>query len=296
MGAWMVDTRRLEQLLQQKGEPSARASAGSAPALVPSGGRRLAISGGPVRRSGAPARAGARRSDPAIEAAWANLDPISADPAPAARQRAFNALGCAPDLTKRFDVLRAQLEATFHKRGLRSLGITAPATGAGASFASAGLLASFGRRQELRVIGLDMHLAAPALHGFFEAAPAGPIQPMIDGDIPVESHLQLAGPNLALGLNARAEENSVSTAVFEEMIADITDFLAPDVVICDMPPLLDAGDAALNLLPALDAVLLVVDARRTRAEDIAACERNLADQAEFLGVIMNHSSSAAGGR
>lgn len=295
MGAWMVDTRRLEQLLQQKGEPSSRASAGSVPALVPSGGRRLAISGGPAQRSGTPSRGVARRSDPAIDAAWANLDPITADPSPAARQRAVNALGRAPDLAKRFDVLRAQLEATFQRRGLRSLGISAPAMGAGASFTSAGLLASFGRRQELRVVGLDMHLAAPALHGFFEAVPAGSIRPMIDGDMPVESHLQLAGSNLALGLNAQADENSVSAAVFEEMIADIGDFLAPDIIICDMPPLLDAGDAALTLLPALDAVLLVVDARRTRAEDIAACERNLADQTEFLGVIMNHSS-AAGGR
>ncbi|MCC5992574.1 MAG: hypothetical protein JJT99_08625 [Rhodobacteraceae bacterium] len=292
----MVDTRRLEQLLQQKGQPSARSGSGSLPALVPSGGRRLALSGGPSLRSGSASRAVARRNDPAIDAAWANLDPISADPAPWARQRDFNALGRAPDLAKRFDVLRAQLEATFQKRNLRSLGITAPARGAGASFSSAGLLASFGRRQELRVVGLDMHLAAPALHGFFEAAPAGPIMPMIEGDMPVESHLQLAGPNLALGLNAQADDNSVSAAVFEEMIADITDFLAPDIVICDMPPLLDAGDAALNLLPALDAVLLVVDARKTRAEDIAACERNLADQTEFLGVVMNHSSSATGGR
>ena len=80
----------------------------------------------------------------------------------------FNKQARAPDIVALFDVLRTQLAQTFAERRLRTLAITAPHSGCGTSFIAAGLLASFARRNEERVLALDLNLGAPALHRFFE--------------------------------------------------------------------------------------------------------------------------------
>ncbi|MDD7971539.1 hypothetical protein PUT78_10525 [Roseinatronobacter sp. HJB301] len=293
----MVNTRKLEQLLKRSGR-SAVTGTGQ-PVTAPLR-RGLALSGGPAQRYDVAPRVDTAATDTLNDAAWENLAPLARDKDTDKAARLFNQQARDPALAKLFDVLRTQLIQTFRKRGLRSLGITSPHAGAGTSFTTAGLLASFARRADLHVVGLDLHFADPGLHRYFEAVPNGPILPAIRGDIPVETHLQRAYPTLALGLN-RPDPESIQTGAafpaedFTDMMQDILGFMGPDFVVCDMPPLLE-GDVALNLLPGIDAVLIVSDSRRTSASDIAACERVLQDQAEFLGVVMNRDATPQRGR
>ena len=289
----IVNTQRLEQLLTDQDIES---SSDRLP--VPSALRRnLAVSGGRDVRRVVNGRGLSVRNMALIEAAWANLDPLARDPKPDSRSKQFNALARDPQVGSLFDVLRAQLVQAFQKRNLRCLGVTSAVAGAGASYTTAGLLASFARRKDARVVGLDLNLSNPSLHRYFEVLAPGAIGAMIEGDVPVESHLQRATTNLALGLSnaAPAEMGSVIDAsVFAEFMADMVQFLSPDLIICDLPPLL-AGDAALSLLPSVDAVLVVADARSTRPAQIAQCERILQDQAEFLGVVLNHDTTKQAG-
>lgn len=285
----VVNTQRLEQLLTDQDADDAAARL---PAAVPQR-RNLAVSGGRDVRRVVTSRALSARNLALIDAAWANLDPLVRDPKPDARFKQFNALARDPKVGSLFDVLRAQLVQTFQKRNLRCLGVTSPVAGAGASYTTAGLLASIARRKDARVVGLDLNLANPSLHRFFEVQAPGPITGMIEGEVPIESHLQRATINLALGLSDAAPDTGravLEAAVFADFMADVVQFLAPDLIICDLPPLL-TGDAALSVLPSVDAVLLVADARATRSSQIAECERILQGQAEFLGVVLNHDTT-----
>jgi len=285
----VVNTQRLEQLLIDQDPAAAGARL---PALAPQR-RNLAVSGGRDVRRIVNGHALNVRNLALIEAAWADLDPLARDPKPDPKMKQFNTLARDPNVGLMFDVLRAQLVQAFQKRSLRCLGVTSPFAGAGASYTTAGLLASFARRKDARVVGLDLNLSNPSLHRYFEVLAPGPIVAMIEGEVPVESHLQRATSNLAIGLNNAAPSVvgvGVDAAVFADFVADMVQFLAPDLIICDLPPLL-SGDAALSLLPSVDAVLVVADARSTQASHIAQCERILQDQAEFLGVVLNHDTT-----
>lgn len=286
MGASMVNTRRLEQLL------GTAPSSGRIPASGGGNARRLAISGArDLRQTGVVSA----RPNPARDAAWASMDPVTPNSAVPAATAEFNRAARNPEIIAQFDLLRTQLEFTLQKRGLRSLGITAPHHGAGTSFVLASLAASFARRREKRLIALDLDLAAPSLHDYFQIVAEGPISDMIDGKVPVESHLRILGDGIAIGCNSEPTRHAVSPSVFREMMEDMTQFLVPDIILCDLPPLMD-GDSALALLPGIDAVLVVADASRTRAAQIEACERALTDQSSFLGVILNNTVSAPGAR
>ena len=293
----MVNTRKLEQLLKRSDRT--KTTGKGQPETTPLR-RGLALSGGPALRNDHPANTPEPLVVPLNDVAWDQLDGLTPDPDIAKEHRAFNQHARTPAVTAQFDVLRTQLVQTFRKRGLRCLGITSPHSNAGTSFVAAGLLASFARRTDLHVVGLDLNFANPALHRYFEAVPDGPILSAIEGSIPVESHLRRAGPTLALGLNQPAHAPEQGSAAFPaedfaDMVQDILGFLGPDFVICDMPPLLE-GDCALNLLPGIDAVLVVSNSHTTSAEDIAACERVLHEQAAFLGVVMNRAAPAPKGR
>lgn len=287
----MVNTSRLEKLLNL----SSKGTEGEAKPSVPALRRNLALSGLRDARRDGGSRAPSVVDQARVDAAWDALSSAQRNPNADLRLRQFNQLARADVVTSGFDVLRTQLVQTFQKRGLRVLGITAPHQGAGTSFTTAGLLAACARRRTQRVVGLDLCPAKPALHQYFEITPPHPILPLVEGQMPVESHLVRATPILALGLSAPAAEPAATPLPAEgvgDLLADLVQVLAPDMVICDMPPLL-VGDAALSLVPLMDAVLLVSDSTCTRADDIAACERALHDQTEFLGVVMNRLPASA---
>ncbi len=288
----MVDTTRLEKLLGRAPNPAPKRPGSS---MVPAT-RNMALSGPrDMRREGARALSPQRLAQ--IEAQWDNLQGFRRDPAPDAKITQFNKQARAPEVVALFDVLRTQLAQTFAERRVRTLAITAPTGGCGTSFVTAGLLASFARRNEQRVLGLDLNAASPALHRFFELASAGPIDRLISGAISPHEHLVKITSRVAVGLGAsHASQDLLAQAISAQELAEMLDELtvdfAPELVICDLPPLLE-GDAAMTILPQMGATLLVADSARTTAADITQCERLLAEKSDFLGVILNQNTSPA---
>lgn len=288
----MVDTTRLEKLLGRAPNPAPRRPGSSMVAAT----RNMALSGPrDMRREGARALSPQRLAQ--VEAQWESLQSFRRDPAPDAKITQFNKQARAPEVVALFDVLRTQLAQTFAERRVRTLAITAPTGGCGTSFVTAGLLASFARRNEQRVLGLDLNTVAPALHRFFELDSAGPIDRLISGAISPHEHLVKITSRVAVGLGAsHASQDlltqTISAQELAEMLDELTVDFAPELVICDLPPLLE-GDAAMTILPQMGATLLVADSARTTATDITQCERLLAEKSDFLGVILNQNTSAA---
>lgn len=288
----MVDTTRLEKLLGRAPDPGTKRAGANAVSTS----RNLALSGHrDMRRDGARALSPQRLAE--IEARWDSLQAFTRDTSPDGRIVQFNKQARAPEIVAMFDVLRTQLAQTFAERKLRTLAITAPHGGCGTSFVTAGLLASFARRNEQRVLGLDLNAASPALHRFFELESQTPIDALISGAVAPQDHLTRITSRVAVGLGAPNASpdlltQSISAQDLVEMLDELTTEFAPQLVICDLPPLLE-GDAAMTILPQMGATLLVADSTATTAADITQCERLLAEKSDFLGVILNQNTSAA---
>ncbi len=284
----MVDTRRLEKFMNL-GEPAGPEGQSRGAPNAPR--NSLALSGHrDMRRSGQDRAAIAhRRSN--IDDNWTALSDHSRDPDPEVQIRQFNLMARSTDIIARFDVLRTQLVQTFRNRKLVSLGVSAPRAGAGTSFVTAGLLASMARRADLRVIGLDLNLRRPGLHRYFEIAPQVPVLDLLSGRVGPDTALQRLTDTVALAVGQPVAEMALNTQFSADdlavTVADLHDGYAPDLIICDLPPMLD-GDMALAICGHLDAMLLVADSQRNSSAEMAESERLLTGQAEFLGVVLNN--------
>ena len=189
-----------------------------------------------------------------------------------------------------FNHLRTSLLKTLRSNAWNRVAIAAPTRGCGATFSALQLGLSLSGVPGSRTVLLDLNLYRPGLaaalgmsgtdmEGFLSGASgAGAHVKRADdafavaaasGPAPQASHL-LHGENCALA------------------IGKLMDDLTPDVLICDMPPVLE-NDDLLAFLPQVDGVLLVADGTRTLPQHIAECERRLEGQARILGVILNRA-------
>lgn len=282
----MVNTRILEQRLGWRSneagdetEPPTRAI-GHAPMLQ---GRVR-----PTERTASPR--GPRGL--AIAEAWDRL-PATALDAEALVARA----GLVPPIDRgsvagaAFDQLRTQLTRVLKSNDWRRIGITSASRGAGRSFFAAGLAASIARLDAMRVLLVDTDLEAPALAEIFGTPAPGPLEAVLTGERDPETQLMRLGDGLAVAMNDTPIQFGAELFLAPDAILAMramNELLAPDVVILDMPPLLD-DPVSQALLPQLDAVLLISDGRNTTAADVAECERLLDGLVPLIGVALNKS-------
>lgn len=190
-----------------------------------------------------------------------------------------------------FDQFRTQLLRVLKANEWRRIGITSAKRGAGRSFFAAGLATSIARLEGLRVLLVDADLQAPGLAEIFNIAAPGPLETVLSGDLAPESQLIRIGNGLAVAMNDTPIPFGAELLVAPDAILalrSMSDLLAPEVMIFDMPPLLD-DPVSQALLPQLDAVLLISDGRANTGADIIECERLLEGQVPLIGVALNKS-------
>ena len=190
-----------------------------------------------------------------------------------------------------FDILRTRLLQAMQERGWRRIAITSPTHDCGKSFVAANLAFSLARRPSSRNVLIDLELRAPRLERLLGLQDIGPLEEYLTGEQPLESHFIRYGQTLALGLNSapvpHASELLQEPSTLHTLDAMITQ-LDPQIVVYDVPPLL-VSDDVLALLPAVDAVLLVVDGTSTTAEEVKACEKLLEGSCPLMGVVLNRA-------
>ena len=286
----MVNTRILEERL---GWRSPSEDEGAAPPSRPIAhrpvlqGRVDAGSRGGLRRAG-PARLH-RRAE--LEELWEDIPVVLED------LDRLGARGPAPSFARGtvtgalMDQLRGQVLRLIDEKGLRRIGVTSARRGAGRSFVAAGLAASIARLETVRVMLIDADLEDPGLAEILDIDAPGPLEAVLSGQVTPESHLRRVGSELVVALNAAPLPQAVERMMAPEAILalrGLVDTVSPDVVIQDLPPLLNDSVAA-ALLPQLDAVLLVADGMRNKSPEIVECERLLDGQVPLLGVVLNKS-------
>ncbi len=242
----------------------------------------------PEATLGFPPRSAAQRSAAAV--LWQSLKPLGERlEALVAARSLLPSIDRESTAGKAFDELRtAQLRA-MGARNWRRLGIIAPTRGSGASFVTLGLAASIARLAHVHTLVVDFDLARPTLHRYLGLSGFPPLSVGLhEGQVPI-STVGRVGSALALLPNGSPTAAAVDVAQSPEAAVALNTLferLSPDLILFDLPPLLDdpAGVAALAFV---DCVLLVADGTRSTARSLSACEKKLEGQVPLLGLILN---------
>lgn len=197
--------------------------------------------------------------------------------------------GRSPEVRKATDILRTRLLQKLRAEGWTRVAVTAPSAGCGTTFMTLNLALSISAVPDLRAVLLDLNQRNPDLGRVLGGNDTRRLEDFLGGHVPLTHYLQRFADNLAVGLNSEIPANpaeilqSRSTA---QALDEIESLLSPDVVLCDLPPLLDHDDA-IAILPRVDCVLLVADGTKTLASQITECEELLEGRAPLLGVVLN---------
>jgi protein-tyrosine kinase len=190
-----------------------------------------------------------------------------------------------------FDQFRTHLMRVLKENDWHRIGVTSPKRGAGRSFFAAGLAASVARLDTMRVLLVDADLESPGLSAILDTAAPGPLEEILSGAHEPATQLIRMGHGMAVALNEAPVHFGAELFLAPDAILamrSMYDLLAPDVMIFDMPPLLD-DSVAQALLPQLDAVLMISDGKANTGADIVECERLLEGQVPLVGVALNKS-------
>lgn len=192
-------------------------------------------------------------------------------------------------VSKAFDLLRTRLVQALRQNGWSRIAVAAPTTGCGATFTAVNLALSLARVPDSRSALIDLDQRKPGTAAALGLQGNWPISDFLAGRTLMEDHMVRLSDTLALALNSEVNMNAseqlhdhVTAAVLEDAKED----LSPDVILYDLPAMLEYDDLA-AFLPQLDGVLLVADGTRTTRRQIEECERILDGQTALLGVVLN---------
>ena len=154
---------------------------------------------------------------------------------------------------------------------------------------SANLALSLARTGDLRVVLVDLDLRKPSLARTLGIHPPATVRQFLNDEVRAEDCFVSISPSVFVGLNGGALNHSseaIRSPRMDEFLEFIETRLAPDLVLFDMPPM-GSGDDVLTFLPHVDSMILVAAAGTTTIAEIDECERSLAEQDKFCGVVLN---------
>ncbi|EDQ05214.1 Putative tyrosine-protein kinase YveL [Sulfitobacter indolifex] len=194
-----------------------------------------------------------------------------------------------------FDLLRTRLRQTTLEHGWVNIAITSPTSGCGNSFSATNLALSLSRVPGSRTVLMDMNLRNPGLARAFDMEAPGAMSDLLGGRSSLGQQMVRVSDTLALGLNNQVEVNAaeiLQDSTTAETLLRMRASLQPEIVLYDMPPMLEHDDLS-AFLPQLDGVLLISDGSQTMARHLRECERMLEGQAPLLGIILNRARASS---
>lgn len=226
-------------------------------------------------------------ADAAVAGNWAALQGFSPDLRRLEQQRIYP--GSGGSLASAFDVLRTRVLQQMQANNWRRLAITSPTTGCGKSTVALNLAFSLARQPERRVLLAELDLRRPSLRTTLGIRDEVDFAAVLDGRAEFSACARRYGPNLAVACNShpgKAPSELLQSSSVPAALAQIEADYAPEIMIFDEPPVM-AGDDVLAFTAHVDAVLIVAAAESTTVKQIDLCERELAQQTNIIGVVLN---------
>ena len=194
-----------------------------------------------------------------------------------------------------FDLLRTRLRQTTLEHRWVNIAVTAPTSGCGNSFSATNLALSLSRVPGSRTVLMDMNMRNPGLARAFDLQAPGAMSDLLSGRVDLGKGMLRVSDTLALGLNDQPEVNAaeiLQDSATAETLLRLRASLQPEIVLYDMPPMLEHDDLS-AFLPQLDGVLLISDGTQTMARHLRECERMLEGQVPLLGIVLNRARASS---
>lgn len=221
------------------------------------------------------------------DALWAALPPLELD-----RTRLDKNLLVSLDADSRaapFDVLRTKIQLLMGKNNWTRMAVTSPTTACGKTTTACNLALGFTRQTDLRVILIELDLRRPRMAEVLGAMPERDITSLLSGEISFAEQALRVRSNLAVAM-ARGPASDPTSILLRRQTKDVLDAIEkeyePDLVIFDLPPILNSSDTR-AFLKDVDCALMLAKAESTRMSEIDTCEREIAEHTNVLGVVLN---------
>lgn len=188
-----------------------------------------------------------------------------------------------------FDILRTKVLLQMQQNGWHSLAITSPMPESGKTTTACNLALGLGRQSGLRTVLFDLDLQDPSLGEFLGYVPEKNVSDMLSQEVSFADQAVRIGENVAVCLANRIEKDPTRILLAqktEETLRSIQTAYQPDIMIFDMPSIL-VGDNTRAFLKNVDCALIVARANNTRYGHFDACEREIAEYTNVMGVVLN---------
>ncbi len=233
--------------------------------------------------SGAPSS----HAKPAEDEGWDSIPPFSPDLDGLAHKHILSMQ--ADRRATPFDVLRTKIQLIMQKNGWRRLAVTSPTAACGKTTLACNLALGFTRQSDLRAVLMEFDLRVPNIANALGFAPEYDITEMLAGQIRFTDQAVGVRGNVAICAAKHPAPDPTATILSRrthERLSEIEAAHAPNVMIFDLPPLL-LGDDTRAFIKDVDCALLVAKAETTTVAQIDHCEREIAEQTNMLGVVLN---------
>lgn len=245
-----------------------------------------------ITRGGDPAPP-PRRSSPAtaavpsVDALWQGLAALDVDAAHLESVRVVTRQASAKAAP--FDILRTKVLLQMRQNGWKRLAVTSPMPRSGKTTTACNLALGLGRQHDIRSILFDLDLRDPSVHDFFHYTPPHSIGEVLSGTVSFAEQAMRIGENVAVSM-AKGPEKDPARLLLAEETAQVLDRIEaefqPDLMIFDLPSVL-VNDDTRAFLKNADCALLVIRADTTHYSQFDTAEREVAEQTNVLGVVLN---------
>jgi protein-tyrosine kinase len=197
-----------------------------------------------------------------------------------------------------FDILRTKILLQMRQNGWRRIAITSPMPQSGKTTIACNLALGLGRQSDLRSIVLDFDLRDPSVADFFNVVPEHGIDEVVTGKVDFADQAMRFGHNVAFSM-AKVPDADPTRLLLAEETGEVLDMIEaryqPDLMIFDLPSVL-VNDDTRAFLKNVDCALIVARASKTRYGQFDTCEKEIAEQTNVLGVILNAYRYAQSGK
>jgi len=188
-----------------------------------------------------------------------------------------------------FDVMRTKILLQMQQNNWKRLAITSPMPKSGKTTMACNLALGLGRQHKLRSMLFDLDLNDPSVGTFFDHQVDNPISEVLTGRVAFADQAVRIGDNSAVSMSSHIQDDPTRILLSEttEAVLDqIQDDYKPDIMIFDLPSML-VGDNTQAFLKNVDCALIVARANSTRFGQFDTCEREISENTNVLGVVLN---------
>lgn len=188
-----------------------------------------------------------------------------------------------------FDKLRTRMSHIMQVNGWRRVAITSPGASSGKSTTVLNLGFSMSRQLTSRVMICEMDLRKPSLRRILQLKTERNFSEFVRGNDSFEDHAVRIRPNLAIGMARNFVEHSAELLENPELstrLKAVEEQYDPTMMIFDMPPF-QVSDDMMAFANKVDCVLIMAAAEHTKMAELDACEREISNVTNVLGVVLN---------